>query len=215
MCSSECAAWADETLRPSICPACFIERLIDIVKTRYPSASYVIPLPCETPRKYFFLQCGHFWVMVIAQNDDFKVSFDSSSLRQDLASILPNKLVRCICRNINCARVKQNLHSSWNFISTFIESTLHWRRTLTNWSDVKYVFPPCLFANTKTFVHLLSPSKLHSSIIGETLFLVGKWSLEQHLSTGRTERLFNAMAFVQMKLRRKIMWIQMYSIFEN
>ena len=31
----------------------------------------------------------------------------------------------------------------WNFVSTFTKFTRPWRRTLTNGSDVKYVFPRC------------------------------------------------------------------------
>ena len=52
-----------------------------------------------------------------------------------------DKLIQCICRNVNCAQGKQCLHSRRNFISTFTEFAWPWRRTMTNGSDVKYVFP--------------------------------------------------------------------------
>ena len=98
-----------------------------------------------TPRIYAFFAVRSgldFESAVTAQNDDFKGSFDSSFSRslnvktQCLDSILTDKLVQCIAAI--CTR-KTCLHSRGNFISTFT------RRTLTNWNDVKYVFPRCHF----------------------------------------------------------------------
>ena len=55
----------------------------------------------------------------------------------------PLILVKCICRNLNCAQEKQSLHSRWNFFSTITEFTWPWRWTLTTGSDVKCVFQRC------------------------------------------------------------------------
>ena len=87
---------------------------------------------------------------LLHQNDEFKAVFIArfhvrwaSRLSQKYQySILTVRLVQCICRNINCAQGKRSLHSRWN-ISTFTEFTWPWRRTLTNGSEVVYVFPTC------------------------------------------------------------------------
>ena len=55
--------------------------------------------------------------------------------------ILTDKLVQCICRNIDCAWRKESLYSRWKIISRFAEFTWPCCWTLTNWSDVKYSFP--------------------------------------------------------------------------
>ena len=60
---------------------------------------------------------------------------------QYLASILSDTFVKCICRNISCALGKSSSHSRWNV--HFHCVTHPWRRTLTNGSDVKYIFPRC------------------------------------------------------------------------
>ena len=44
---------------------------------------------------------------------------------QCLASILTDKFIKCIWRNIICAQVKRSLHSRWNFISTFTQLHVH------------------------------------------------------------------------------------------
>ena len=56
---------------------------------------------------------------------------------QWLASILTYRFVQTICLHINW---KRSSHSRRNFMSTFTEFTWAWRRSLTNGSDVKYVF---------------------------------------------------------------------------
>ena len=91
-----------------------------------------------TPRKFsssssfFFLQCGHF---------DFEFAVAAGQETQYLASILTGRLVQCISCNIHCALVKRRE------VKCYLD--FHWvarprRRTLTNGSDVKDVFPRCL-----------------------------------------------------------------------
>ena len=57
------------------------------------------------PQKYAFLPCMllYFELAATAQNDEY------------LASMLTDKLLLCICRNINCAQWKQSLHSRLKF----------------------------------------------------------------------------------------------------
>ena len=62
---------------------------------------------------------------------------------QYLASILSDTFVEYICRNIRCALGEWSLQLKVKFISTFTEFTRPWWRTLTNSSDVKYLFPRC------------------------------------------------------------------------
>ena len=77
-----------------------------------------------------FPRCGHleFESTVIADGE-FKIS----------------KATQCLAsqHTVSCAQEKQILHSRWNVISTFTEFIWPWRRTLPNWSDVKYVFSWC------------------------------------------------------------------------
>ena len=51
--------------------------------------------------------------------------------------------VKCICRNIGCALGEWSLRQV-NFYLEFHWVTRQWRRTMTNGSDVKFVFPRCL-----------------------------------------------------------------------
>ena len=61
---------------------------------------------------------------------------------QYLASILSNTFVKCVCGNISCTLVrKMELALEEKFYLDFHWVTRPWRRTLTNGSDVKYVFP--------------------------------------------------------------------------
>ena len=81
---------------------------------------------------FFFLQCGHF---------DFEFAVAAGQETQYLASILTGRLVQCISCNIHCALVKRRE------VKCYLD--FHWvarprRRTLTNGSDVKDVFPRCL-----------------------------------------------------------------------
>ena len=103
---------------------------------------------------------------------------------QYLAPILTDKLVQCIRHNINFAHWKQCSHSSWKFSSTFTEFTWPWRRTLTNWHDVKYVFPRCLLGSLSQWVlSCLAKSwpltnvktVLNSSFGGLTAYLKSRW----------------------------------------
>ena len=109
------------------------------------------PLPPMTPLILYapILPCSHldFESAFTAQNDKkLKAVFlarihvrQTSRHRQETqisASILTNKLLQCIYRDLSCAQpMKAELTVTW----------VAWRcwRTLTNGSDVKYVLPRC------------------------------------------------------------------------
>ena len=98
-----------------------IEHLAQLGSAIY--VKLVFPVQSRHHGNTLFLPCGHldFELAVIAQNDEFKG--DSIALlhgrqtsrlspeTQYLASILTDKLVKCICRNIDCAQGRQSLHS--------------------------------------------------------------------------------------------------------
>ena len=66
----------------------------------------------------------------------FHSSYSPQVIRY-LASILTDRFVKCICHNISCALDERSLHLKWNLFWPFSQP---WRRTLTNGSDIKYVY---------------------------------------------------------------------------
>ena len=83
---------------------------------------------------------------------------------QYLASLLTDKLVQCICRNVNGAQGKRSLHSRWNFNSTFTELHSHddqsWPTEVTSNSN----FPRHLVLFFCFMSGLPIPSILHRSL---------------------------------------------------
>ena len=101
-----------------------------------------------TPRKNASQPCGHldFESAVTAQNDEFKavlitrlhlsVETQEREPRDSILTVVSIRTDKCICCNINCAEWKRSLHTRWRSPSY----KWPWRWTLTNGSDVRYVF---------------------------------------------------------------------------
>ena len=93
---------------------------------------------------------------------------------QYLASILSDTFVRCICRKISYAQGKGSLRTRVEISSRLHWVTRLWRRTLTNGSDVKDVFPRCQWValfpqNERTFAPRMvklteTPSNFYSFV---------------------------------------------------
>ena len=94
-----------------------------------------------------------FWVSGYCTKWRIQGSFDSSSSRSLNVKTWPRNSILSIdtYRYVSSMHLPQHklcttktvLALEVNFFSTFTEFTWPWRRTLTNWNDVKYVVPRC------------------------------------------------------------------------